>query len=336
MADPLAKTELGVGVTANTANERPSTRNLDAPHIPGYRITAILGEGGMGTVFAAEQDAPRRRVAIKVLQSRSGTALARFQAEAEIMARLDHPGIARVLEAGDADNHPFLVMEHVDGTTLDKFAKGLVLDRKLELFGALCEAVQHAHLKGVIHRDLKPSNVMVRADDDRIVVLDFGVARLAADDGRTPSTTRAGELIGTPLYMSPEQAMLRADEVDVRTDVYTLGVMLYELLSGELPYNARDVPLPILTCMICEDPPIALAKRDPAFAGDLDAITHKALAKDPAERYQSVAALAGDVERFREGMPVSVRVPTAFERLRAFVRRRPVVAATVAGSLVAL
>jgi len=336
MADPLAKTELGVGGTAPTANERPSTRNLDAPHIPGYRITAILGEGGMGTVFAAEQDAPRRRVAIKVLQSRSGTALARFQAEAEIMARLDHPGIARVLEAGDADNHPFLVMEHVDGTTLDRFAKGLVLDRKLELFCALCEAVQHAHLKGVIHRDLKPSNVMVRAAEERVVVLDFGVARLAADDGRTPSTTRAGELIGTPLYMSPEQAMLRADEVDVRTDVYTLGVMLYELLSGELPYNARDAPLPILTCMICEDPPIALVKRDPAFAGDLDAITHKALAKDPAQRYQSVAALASDIQRFRDGMPVSARVPTTFERLRAFVRRRPVVAATVTGSVLAL
>src|SRR3569623_361214 len=177
---------------------------------------------------------------------------------------------------------------------------------------------------------------MGRADDDRVVVLDFGVARLAADDGRTPSTTRAGELIGTPLYMSPEQARLRADEVAVRTDVYTLGVMLYELLCGELPYDARDVPLPILTCMICEDPPIALAKRDPAFADDLDAITHQALAKDPAQRDQSVAALAADVQRFRDGMPVSVRVPTAFERLRAFVRRRPVVAATVAGSLVAL
>jgi WD40 repeat protein/predicted Ser/Thr protein kinase len=334
--DPLAKTELGVGATARTANERPSTRDLDAPSIPGYRITAILGEGGMGTVYSAEQDAPRRRVAIKVLQSRSGTALARFKAEAEIMARLDHPGIARVLEAGDADNHPFLVMEHVDGETLDRFAKGLVLDRKLELFGALCEAVQHAHLKGVIHRDLKPSNVMVRSNDERVVVLDFGVARLAADDDKTPSTTRAGELIGTPLYMSPEQARLRADEVDVRTDVYTLGVMLYELICGELPYDARDVPLPILTCMICEDPPIALAKRDPEIAVDLDAITHQALAKDPAQRYQSVAALAADVQRFREGMPVSVRVPTALERLRAFVRRRPVVAATVAGSLLAL
>ena len=345
--EPLARTELGVG--PQTGNERPSTMGLDepggsgaegqrgvvdAPSIPGYRITAILGEGGMGTVYTAEQDAPRRTVAIKVLHSRSGSALARFQAEAEIMARLDHPGIAGVLEAGDADGQPFLVMDHVDGVTLDTFARTLALDAKLELFGALCEAVQHAHLKGVIHRDLKPSNVMVRKGDDRVIVLDFGVARLAADDDKTPGTTRAGELIGTPLYMSPEQAQLRADQVDVRTDVYTLGVMLYELVSGQLPYEARDVPLPILTCMICEDPAIPLSKR--GVVGDLDAITLQALQKDPAKRYQSVAALAEDVQRHREGQPVSVRVPTAFERARAFVRRRPVLAATLLGSMIAL
>ncbi len=336
MADPLAQTDVGPAPTLATANERPSTMHLAAPVIPGYRITAILGEGGMGTVYAAEQAAPRRRVAIKILQSRSGSALARFQAEAEIMARLDHPNIARVLEAGEAEGHPFLAMEHIDGVTLDRFAQGLNLGRKLDLFSALCEAVQHAHVKGVIHRDLKPSNVMVRSDDHRVVVLDFGIARLAADDGRTPSTTRAGELIGTPLYMSPEQAMLRADQVDVRTDVYTLGVMLYELLSGELPYAARDAPLPILTCMICEDPAVPLAKRDPQWKGDLDAITQQALAKDPGRRYQSVAALADDIQRFRDGRPVSVRTPTSLERARAFVRRRPVLSAAVAGSVLAI
>ena len=338
-AEPLARTELGPGVaqsTNMTANERSSTPYLDAPTIPGYRITRILGEGGMGTVYGAEQDAPRRQVAIKVLQGRSGSALARFKAEAEIMARLDHVGIARVLEAGESEGHPFLVMDHVAGTTLDIFTKGLDVGRKLDLFGALCEAVQHAHLKGVIHRDLKPSNVMVRSDDHRVVVLDFGIARLAADDDKTPSSTRAGELIGTPLYMSPEQAMLRADQVDVRTDVYTLGVMLYELVCGALPYETRDAPLPILTCMICEVPPIALSKRDPQWRGDLDAITQQALAKDPAKRYQSVAALADDVQRFCDGVPVSVRTPTSLERARAFVRRRPVLAATIAGSALAL
>ncbi len=337
--EPLARTELGPGVlqpTIATANERPSTMHLDAPAIPGYRITRILGAGGMGTVYAAEQDAPRRQVAIKVLQSRSGSALARFKAEAEIMARLDHAGIARVLEAGEAEGHPFLVMEYVDGTTLDQFTKNITLGRKLDLFGALCDAVQHAHLKGVIHRDLKPSNVMVRAEDHRVVVLDFGIARLAADDDKTPLHTRAGELIGTPLYMSPEQAMLRADQVDVRTDVYTLGVMLYELACGELPYETRDAPLPILTYMICEDPPISLAKRGPQWRGDLDAITQHALAKEPANRYQSVASLAADVQRFRNGESVSVRTPTSLERARAFVRRRPVLAAALAGAVIAL
>ena len=335
-SDELARTALGIGDASPTANIRGAAgkAKLDAPAIPGYQIVAVLGEGGMGTVYAAEQEAPRRRVAIKILHGRSMSALVRFQAEAEIMARLDHPGIARVLEAGEADGQPFLVMEHVDGTTLDKVAKPRALRSRLELFLALCEAVHHAHLKGVIHRDLKPTNVMVK-DGDRVVVLDFGVARLAADDGRTPGATRAGELIGTPLYMSPEQARLRADEVDVRTDVYTLGVMLYELACGELPYDARDAPLPIITCMICEDPPIPLVKRAPHLRGDLDAITGKALAKEPIERYQSVAALADDVRRHLDELPVSVRPPSAFERARRFVRRRPLVAGAIAAAVLA-
>ena len=335
-SDELARTALGIGDASPTANIRgPNNRpTFDAPKIPGYQIVAVLGEGGMGTVYEAEQQAPRRRVAIKILHGRSMTALVRFQAEAEIMARLDHPGIARVLEAGEADGPPFLVMEHVDGTTLEKVAKPLPLRARLELFLALCEAVHHAHLKGVIHRDLKPTNVMVK-DGDRVVVLDFGVARLAIDDGKTPGTTRAGELIGTPLYMSPEQARLRADEVDVRTDVYTLGVMLYELACGELPYESRDAPLPVLTCMICEDPPIPLVKRAPHLRGDLDAITCKALSKEPIERYQSVAALADDVRRHLDELPVSVRPPSTFERARRFVRRRPLLASAIVASLLA-
>ncbi|HEY1812313.1 MAG TPA: serine/threonine-protein kinase [Kofleriaceae bacterium] len=339
--DALARTEPGAKEPV-TVPATPLARGMrgEAPKIPGYRIGAVLGEGGMGTVYAAEQDAPRRRVAIKILQSRSQSALVRFAAEAEIMARLDHAGIARVLEAGEADGHPFLVMEHVDGTTLDKFAPPLSLRRRVELFASLCDAVHHAHLKGVIHRDLKPTNVMVKSDG-RVVVLDFGVARLAEHADKTPpgfasnSVTRAGELIGTPLYMSPEQAQLRADEVDVRTDVYTLGVMLYELACGELPYGPRDAPLGVLTGMISEDPPKPLASRDPALKGDLDAITHKALQKEPADRYQSVAALGDDVRRHLDGLPITVRVPGVVERARRFVKRRPVVAATLAGATLA-
>ena len=335
--EALARTEIGDARGAKTVDAKPARERGDlnnAPKIPGYRITAVLGEGGMGTVYAAEQEAPRRRVAIKVLQSRSASALARFAAEAEIMARLDHPGIARVLEAGDADGHPFLVMEHVDGTTLEKYAASIALHRRVELFASLCDAVHHAHLKGVIHRDLKPTNVMVKSDG-RVIVLDFGVARLAADDGKTPGTTRAGELIGTPLYMSPEQARLHADEVDARTDVYTLGVMLYELACGDLPFGPRDAPISVLTGMISEDPPRPLASHDPALRGDLDAITGKALQKDPRDRYQSVAALGDDVRRHLDGLPVTVRTPGVLERTRRFVKRRPFVAAGIAGGTLA-
>lgn len=318
-----------------TVDDKPLRRDpLKALTIPGYRLRDVLGEGGMGTVYDGEQDDPQRRVAIKVLHARSGNALMRFKTEAQIMARLDHASIARVLEAGEADGHPFLVMEHVDGETLDVFAQGISLARKLRLFVQMCDAVHHAHLKGVIHRDLKPSNVMVR-DGERVVVLDFGVARLAADDGSTPGATRAGELIGTPLYMSPEQARLRADEVDARSDVYTLGVILYELACGELPYGVRGLPLPAVTVVITEDPPVPLGKRDPALRGDLEAITGKTLAKEPAERYQSVAALADDVRRFLDGLPVSVRTPGAVERVGRYVRRRPLVAVGIAAAVIA-
>jgi eukaryotic-like serine/threonine-protein kinase len=333
-ADAEADTALGTGGLVPTVADRPGAARAAMLEIPGYRVLEVLGEGGMGTVYAAEQDAPRRRVAIKVLHARSTGALARFRTEAEIMARLDHPGIARVLEAGDAGGQPFLVMEYVDGVTLGRYVRTVDRARRLALFAALCDAVHHAHVKGVIHRDLKPSNVMVRPGD-RLVVLDFGIARLAAADGSTTGDTRAGELIGTPLYMSPEQARLRPDEVDARSDVYTLGVLLYELACDELPYEVRGLPLPALTGVICEDEPRPLGKHDPALRGDLEAITGKALRKQPTERYQSAAALGDDVRRFLAGLPVSVRTPGALEQLRRFVRRRPWIALAIGAALAA-
>lgn len=310
----------------------PTAPSLD---IPGYRVLRVLGEGGMGTVYHAEQEAPRRPVAIKVLHARSPSALARFRAEAEIMARLDHPGIARVLEAGEAQGQPYLVMEYVDGETIDRHARALGRRARLALVAELCAAVHHAHVKGVIHRDLKPSNVMVRPDG-KVVVLDFGVARLAADDGSTPRDTRAGDLIGTPMYMSPEQARLQADQVDARSDVYTLGVILYELLCGALPYDVHGLSMYGVTRVISEEAPRPLGKRDPELRGDLEAIAALALRKDPAERYHSAAALREDLLRYLGGLPVSARTPTTYEQLLGFVRRRPLAATAIGGTAIGL
>lgn len=318
-------------------DESHATTSLDAkriihtphaPSIPGYTLLGVLGRGGMGTVVEARQARPQRVVAIKILHATSYESLKRFKAEIDIMARLDHPGIAKVFEAGEADGHPYFVMERVDGVTLEsQLGKLSRTRRRLEIFAAVCDAVHHAHIKGVFHRDLKPSNVMIR-NDGRVVVLDFGIARVIGDNA-----TRAGELMGTPVYMSPEQAKLRADEVDARSDVYTLGVILYELLSGELPYDVRGKPLPGIARAIIEEEPRPLSTHDRKLAGDLEAICDRALAKEPERRYPSAAALADDVRRHMEGARVSVRVPGTIELTSRFVRRRPGVALAIAGAV---
>ena len=325
--------------TAETVAAGPTPRPVTGgpPSIPGFRIGERLGAGAMGEVWAAEQEAPRRPVAIKILAADTLAAFHRFEVEADILARLDHPGIAHVHLIGEANGRPFFVMERVEGDRLDHHVarRAPPLPRRLELVAALCDAVHHAHCKGVIHRDLKPSNVMV-CDDGHVVVLDFGIARVA---GQSDGQTRAGDLIGTPVYMSPEQARLRPDEVDARSDVYALGVIAYELATGELPYDLEGRPLPELARAICEDPPrpvdAALRARGAPAATrkDLAAILGKALAKDPRDRYASAAALADDLRRHLGHQSIAARRPGAVENLRRFARRRPAIAAML-GALV--
>ncbi|HEY4055243.1 MAG TPA: serine/threonine-protein kinase [Kofleriaceae bacterium] len=279
------------GLTPHDVGSRRRTAvPIDQVDIPGYAIRSTLGEGGMGTVYGAVDAATQQPVAIKVLQVFADEALARFKQEATIMEKLHHPGIARVLSAGDARSRPYIVMEHVEGATLDKYIERVDPPRsaRLALFAemppgrSVCDAIEYAHRAGVVHRDLKPANIMVRPDGD-VTILDFGVARSAGS-----SRTQVGDILGTPLYTSPEQAMGRNNEVDARTDIYSLGVILYELIAGQPPYALKGLNLPAAVSMICKAQP-------PTLADAIDPIAQRALAKKPADRFASAAELAAAV-----------------------------------------
>ena len=257
-----------------------------APHprapdyIGRYRVVCLLGEGGMGAVYEAEQDNPRRPVALKVIRPGlvSPSLLKRFAQEAQILGRLRHPGIAQIYEAGLAeDGRPFFALEFVRGLPLDEYAgrERLSTAARLELLARVCDAVQHAHDHGIIHRDLKPGNILVD-EAGQPKVLDFGVAR--ADDDLRSSTdrTRTGQLLGTLTYMSPEQVAADPRRVDARSDVYTLGVILFELLAGRLPYALEHLPLPEAALVIREREPARLGSADSTFRGDVETIVGKA------------------------------------------------------------
>tara|TARA_R110002094_G_scaffold70788_2_gene79409 strand:+ start:4433 stop:6835 length:2403 start_codon:yes stop_codon:yes gene_type:complete len=299
--------------------------------ISGYRILEVLGRGGMGTVYLAEQETPRRRVALKLVTSAvlGRESAQRFQLEADLLGRLRHRGIAQIYEVGVHEESsslgvmqwPFFAMEFVEGAkTLSDWAaeRAWTERQKLEILLQVCAAMQHAHERGVVHRDLKPQNVLIDAEGNAKVI-DFGIARTLDQDS---DLTKAGELVGTLRYMAPEQ--LRADSlsIDTRTDVHALGVLLYELLVGRLPFDFGGQSLPEVSSAICDQEARLLRQDLPGASSDLELILATAMAKEPARRYAGAGSVAEDLQRYLLCEPILARPPTLRYQLSMFARRR--------------
>ncbi len=318
--------------------------------IGGYQLMGILGEGGMGVVYEAEQREPiRRRVALKVVKLGMDTrqVVARFMSERQALAAMDHPFVAKVFDAGQTvSGRPYFAMELVRGEPLLEYCEraGLTSRQRVELFILICQAVQHAHQKGVIHRDLKPSNLLVSIGDSGPApkVIDFGIAKAIGWDSPDSATglTRADQALGTPAYMSPEQAGYGTVDIDTRTDVYSLGVILYELLTGSLPADPKSTGEAKFLAMLADgqiEPPRPSSRTpsaDRRLTGDLDWIVMKALDVDRARRYATPASMADDLTRYLNDEPVAARPPALAYRAGKFVRRHRV--QVIAASLVAI
>lgn len=335
-----------------------------------YRVIQLLGEGGMGLVYEAEQLEPiRRRVAVKVLKPGMDTqkVLARFELERQALSGMDHPGITRIIDAGSTDTgRPYFVMELVKGIAITDYCKDYrlsALDR-IHLMIQVCKAIQHAHQRGIIHRDIKPSNVLVSKVDGhpQPKIIDFGIAKLVNESiGVRGHDTYYGELIGTPAYMSPEQANSNLEGVDVRSDVYSLGVLLYEILTGDTPHSNADVAIglvnvrKLLNESKVELPSVRLKQKSQSngnlaakviadFAdtgrilkGDVDCIIMRALARDPNDRFQSITELQQDLVRFVEGKPIESVPPSILYNLRKLIgRHRTLATAVFVGSSLVL
>ncbi len=345
---PLVQTPLvSASLAGDLAGGRPAIAAPLPSRIGRYQIIRKIGEGGMGTVFEAQQENPRRTVALKVIHAgiASSGMLRRFEHEAQILGRLQHPGIAQIFEAGTFDSgvvgagpQPFFAMELVDGVPLNEYAATHNLDarQRLELIARIGDAVQHAHQKGVIHRDLKPGNILVDASGQP-KILDFGVARVTdADVQMTTMRTDIGQLIGTLPYMSPEQAAGDANALDTRSDVYALGVVAYELLSGRLPHDLHRRLAPEAVRIIRDEEPTRLSAINRTFRGDIETIVGKALEKDRARRYQTASDLSEDIRRYLRDEAVIARPPSRAYQFRKFAKRNKAVVIGVAAVFVAL
>jgi serine/threonine protein kinase len=321
-------------------------------HIGAYRLIHRIGQGGMGDVFAAERadNLFRRKVALKLMRSRfDGGAkteiIARFEAERRILAALNHPNIARIVDGGVSEHGvPYVVMDYVDGVPLDRYcsAQSLDLSSIIRLFRQVCEAVQYAHRNLIVHRDIKPDNILV-TDDGRPVLLDFGIAKLLRPEflGIGANETRAGVHLMTPEFASPEQ--FRGERVNTASDIYSLGVLLYFLVTGSLPHDGDDLTITELGRLVCEAEPARPSLRSPGVPQDIDSIILKALRKEPEARYLSVDELSSDLKRYLDGFPVRARGGNWRYQSAKFLRRHwlavafsAILSVVVAGSAVAL
>ncbi len=335
----------------------------------GYRIIEKIGEGGMGTVWQAEQRSTNRMVAVKMMSQGvlgSQVAKSRFKREIQLAARLDHPNIAQVYSAGTTKTgQPYFIMEYVAGPTLTQYCdeNKLSVKERLRLFLLVCDAIQYAHQKGIIHRDIKPSNIIVWCEEQDPIpkIIDFGLAKaLDYPIARQPKITEQRQLLGTPEYMSPEQASMATEDIDTRSDIYSLGVVLYELLLGVLPFDSdafRSGGMDRVRHIICDEEPktpsarlnslsqdtsmvLAQQRRSDVRSllrvlhGDLDCITIKAMEKEQNHRYQTVQALADDIRRHLADEPIDAAPPTVLYRLRKFSRRRRATLMSVAAILI--
>src|ERR1017187_771066 len=372
-AGQKAAPEAGDAVKPDKLGSRFRTpRDKPGDRIGRYKLLEEIGEGGCGVVYVAEQEQPvRRRVALKAIKLGMDTrqVIARFEAERQALALMDHSNIAKVLDAGATETgRPYFVMELVRGIKITDYCdkNNLSTEERLKLFIQVCSAIQHAHQKGIIHRDIKPSNILVTLHDGVPVpkVIDFGIAKATSDQRLTDKTvyTAFKQFIGTPAYMSPEQAEMSGLDVDTRSDIYALGVLLYELLTGKTPFDAQrlvaagldeirriireeDPPRPSnrLSTLVAAEQTIVAKRRhvEPPkllglIRGDLDWIVMKCLEKDRTRRYETANGLAMDIQRHLNCQPVVARPPSRLYRFQKMARRHKLVFAAVGAVIAAL